>query len=422
MMTETSKIKCPKCGAEISVDDVLHAQIEIRIRGEYEDKQREEKEKIAAKEAELLRKHNELEEAKKNEDIRIADAIKGQLAKKEEDIRKAAKLDAESDQKAILDLLKSQLNDKDAKLQEARSAQAELMKEKAKLQDDKDAFEIEKLKQLENARAEIAEQESKRAVEANENRVAQLQKTIEDMKKQVEEAKRKAEQGSQQSQGEVDELSLETKLKSAFIYDDIQEVSKGVNGSDIKQIVKTPVGHVCGKISWEVKHAQTWSDRWVEKLKEDKLNENADIGVIVSSCFPKNVNDGEFYDGTWICSMKSAIILARALHSQLDAVSRERNLAVGQDEKQQILYKYITGNQFRQRVSAIIDVFKGLEEDLSTEKRWFKKKWAKTEKHIERVINNMAGMQGDLEGMVSLPTIPTLELEFDGINEEELDV
>jgi hypothetical protein len=119
---------------------------------------------------------------------------------------------------------------------------------------------------------------------------------------------------------------------------------------------------------------------------------------------------------------QAGFVLARALHSQLEAVSRERNLAVGQDEKQQILYKYITGNQFRQRVTAIIDVFKGFKEDLEKEKRSFKTKWARTEKRIERVMDNMLGMQGDLEGMVSLPSIPTLELEFDGDSEEELEV
>ena len=59
-MAEAQKIICPNCKTEISVDDVLHAQIEVRIREQYESDKRKDKEAIEAKEADLAKKVAEI--------------------------------------------------------------------------------------------------------------------------------------------------------------------------------------------------------------------------------------------------------------------------------------------------------------------------------------------------------------------------
>lgn len=53
-----------------------------------------------------------------------------------------------------------------------------------------------------------------------------------------------------------------------------------------------------------------------------------------------------------------------------------------------------------------------MKQDLDSEKRLMQKVWAKRKKQIERVVSNMAGMRGDLEGIAgaSLPDIKILEL------------
>ena len=62
-----------------------------------------------------------------------------------------------------------------------------------------------------------------------------------------------------------------------------------------------------------------------------------------------------------------------------------------------------------------------MKEELDHEKRAMTKIWAKREKEIQRVVDNVSGMHGDLHGIIgaSLPQIKMLELG-DG-EEEELE-
>src|SRR5574344_2023149 len=97
-MAEAQKIICPNCKTEISVDDVLRAQIEGRIREQYEADKRKDAAALAEKEAELAKKAEVLEIAQKNTDKAVADAVSGkmaELAKKEEEVEKA-KRDADT--------------------------------------------------------------------------------------------------------------------------------------------------------------------------------------------------------------------------------------------------------------------------------------------------------------------------------------
>jgi len=77
-----------------------------------------------------------------------------------------------------------------------------------------------------------------------------------------------------------------------------------------------------------------------------------------------------------------------------------------------LIYRYVTGPEFRNRVTAIVEGFRAMKEDLESEKRALQKIWASREKQIERIISNTAGMYGDLEGLAgtALPQIKILEL------------
>lgn len=99
---------------------------------------------------------------------------------------------------------------------------------------------------------------------------AEWKKKIEDAQKSNEELRRKLEQGSQQLQGEVLELEVEQPLTTTFFHDLIEEVKKGVRGADVIQTVRTSTGISVGKIIWEAKRAEHWSDKWVQKLKDDQ--------------------------------------------------------------------------------------------------------------------------------------------------------
>lgn len=391
-MTQDNNIICPNCGASISIDDALTHQIENKLKKEYEDKEKSLRETI---EKESLKK---LEQDK----AEMEKTIKAQILKDAE----AGKVAADEKNK----LLEEQLADKDLKLKEARQNEVALIKKQQKLKDDKDAFELDKERQLAEDRKQIEENASKKATDAKQSEIDQLNKKLSDATKAKDELARKLEQGSQQTQGEVQELALEELLRDEFIFDDISPVGKGVNGADVIQVVKTKSGIECGKIIWESKKTKTWTDGWVQKLKDDQRQAKADLAVIVTSAMPQGTSGITQKDGVWICDIKLALSIACLLRHSLETVAREKSMSVGKNEKVEILYAYLTGTEFKQRIEVIVETFSSMKKSLDKEKLYFTKIWAEKEKQIDRVIQNTIGIYGDLSGVVQLQKIESLEL------------
>ena len=90
----------------------------------------------------------------------------------------------------------------------------------------------------------------------------------------------------------------------------------------------------------------------------------------------------------------------------------------GLDEKMDYLYNYLSGPQFKNRIENIVSAFSGMKEGLDSEKRAMQRIWNKREKEIDRVINNTSGLYGDMQGIIALPTIQSLELPEGEIVEE----
>lgn len=229
---------------------------------------------------------------------------------------------------------------------------------------------------------------------------------------QIESLKTKIQQGSQQSQGETLELELESKLRSEFPTDKILEVKKGQRGADVSQEVVDKLGRSCGMILWESKNAE-WNNGWISKLKEDQRQAKADLAVLVSVNLPEGVESFAYKDGVWIVSWKHFIPLSWSLRFNLVSLYHERQSSEGKDEKMKILYQYLTGTEFKNRVEGIVDAFSNLQEELEKEKRYFNVKWARQEKEIRKVVDHTHGMYGDLQAVIgkSLPEIKSLELE-----------
>lgn len=84
---------------------------------------------------------------------------------------------------------------------------------------------------------------------------------------------------------------------------------------------------------------------------------------------------------------------------------------MNQEEKLELLYRYLSGIEFRQRVEAIVEAFARMREDLEQERRAAEWQWAKRANQIEMVTFNISWMYGDLQGLVpALPSITRLEL------------
>ncbi len=384
MIEDTSKIICPNCGESISIDDVLSHQFEAKYKQEF-----------IKKEVEIKKV---FEEKTKKE-------IAEQSSKYKEQIKEEVEKESILERKHLED----QLSDKERLLTEARKNEIALIKEKQKLKDDKDTFEIDKERQLAAERQKIEEEASKKATDVKQAEIDQLNKKLSDATKAKDELARKLEQGSQQTQGEVQEIILEELLRFEFIHDDISPVPKGVTGADIIQTVKTKTGVECGTIIWESKKTKTWSEGWIQKLKDDQRTIKADIAVIVSSVLPEGINGISFRDGVWICNIKFAVSIAIALRQSLEAVSREKGMSIGKNEKVELLYSYLTGTEFRQRIETIVETFSSMKLALDKEKLYFEKSWAEKEKQMQKVIKNTVGIYGDLSGVVQLPKIESLE-------------
>jgi hypothetical protein len=367
-------IKCPKCGELISVPDALSHQVEEKVKKEFEAKQKIRDQELTAR------------------------------------LFKEAKAEAEKEQGSKTALLEEQLKSKDEKLAQATKNEVELRKGKIKLEDEKRTFELEKMRQLEEAKKAIVEEATKQAAEAEQYKIAQLEKKISDVSKANDELKRKLEQGSQQTQGEVLELELEEILKAEFPQDEIVPVPKGVTGADIVQKVIDRSGRECGQIVWESKKTKTWSEGWIQKLKDDQRAIKADLAVIVSISLPEGVKGYAFRNGVWICDIKLVAALATSLRMNLEAITREKAMSVGKNEKMEVLYAYLTGIEFKQRVEAIVEAFSSMDEGLKKERLAYEKIWSEREQQLKKVIKNTVGMYGDLSGLVALPQIKRLEL------------
>ncbi|MBP6975553.1 MAG: DUF2130 domain-containing protein [Candidatus Moranbacteria bacterium] len=410
MTLSKQQIKCPECGTSISIDDVLTHQISEQIRGEFQAEQRAREEALLERQRFLDAEQERLDRATRESASLIEKAVAEKIAAERKVIMGQAKEAALQENEKERKMLEEALEEKNAKLQEANEKELMLRKERNRLEEERQSFELEKQRELDEERAKISEEAGRKATEETRFVIAQLQKQLSDATKAKDDLARKLEQGSQQTQGEVLELELETSLRSEFLHDEIVPVPKGVKGADIIQRVFDRGGRLAGQIVWESKNTKVWSEGWVQKLKEDQRLVKADIAVIVSSVLPQGMTGFALRDGVWVCEMRLALALAGALRITLESVTREKTLSVGKNEKMEVLYAYLTGVEFRQRVEAIVEAFTGMSDGLRKERLAYEKLWAEREKQINKVIVNTVGMYGDLSGYVALPQIKALEL------------
>lgn len=358
--------------------------------------------------------------------IPLTEAISAQIDQKyrqiyrqrlEQDRQKMEQIMRENLTKKIRDEMSLELKDKANEVEELRKQNKGLQEQLLELnrlirqlKQESEQKRLELEKKLAQEEEKIRQEEQKRIAQEYQLKILEKEKKLADALKLVDEYKRKLEQGSQQLQGEVQELALEEILKREFPYDEIREVPKGVEGADVLQIVKNQNGRICGTIVWESKRTKTWNESWILKLKEDQRRVKAEMAVIISSVLPDGVKNFTQKNGVWVGSFDSIVGLAMILRQSLIEITSIKASLVGREEKKEILWNYLTSIEFRQRIEAVYDAYTQLMDDLRREKDWFRKKWAKQEKNIEKVAENILGVHGDLQAIVgrSLPEIEQL--------------
>ncbi|MFA4974093.1 MAG: DUF2130 domain-containing protein [bacterium] len=409
-------IVCPKCQAEIKLTESLAAPLIESTKREFERKLAEKDTAIAAREGSIREREQSLVKEKAALEDQVAARLTQERTKiATEEAKKAKTVVAmELEQKAKENTeLQDALNQQNAKLAEAQAAQAEYTRKQRELDDAKRELDLTVEKRVQAGLGSIREQSRKEVEEQMNLKVSEKEQIIISMQRKIEELQRKAEQGSQQLQGEVQELEIEALLKAKFPLDTIEPVPKGEHGGDTLQRVVSSLGQACGTILWESKRTKNWSDSWLPKLRDDQRVAKAEIAIIVSQTLPKGVEAFDFVEGVWVAHPGVIMPVALMLRHSLIEVSTARQASEGQQTKMELLYSYLIGPHFRQRVQAIVEAFTTMKQDLDREKKVITKQWAKREEQTERVMQATVSMYGDLQGIAgkSLPEIAVLEME-----------
>ncbi|HSH64587.1 MAG TPA: DUF2130 domain-containing protein, partial [Bacteroidia bacterium] len=309
-------------------------------------------------------------------------------------------------------LIQKELSEKSEQIKELNKTKGEIEKLKREKDELKEAIEAEAQKALNQKLSEEKDRIRKSEQEKNELVVKELQKQLEDQRKLTEEMKRKQEQGSMQLQGEVQELAIEEWLKVNFPFDTLTEIKKGARGGDCLQIINTQTYQNCGCIYYESKRTKDFQPSWIEKFKADMRVKNATFGVLVTEALPKGVERLSQKDGIWICTYEEFKALCFVLRESVILISQAGVVQENKGEKMSLLYDFLTGNEFRMQVEAIVEGFTQMQSDLDMERRAMEGIWKKREKQIQKVLLNTTYMYSAIRGIAgnAVGSIQALEL------------
>lgn len=373
-MTMNSTIKCPNCQHEFEATEAFRQEVQDKFRKEAQEW-----------------KNRKEEEFQKQ----LQQSLNQQKQLVEENTRKMLSNEFETK----LNLLKENNKEYEEKLRISQAKELEFLKKEGELKTREQELELILQKKLAEERQAISDTIKKSEQEKNSLVLKEYEKKLEDQRKLIEEMQRKADQGSMQLQGEVQELALEELLRNSFPYDRIDEVSKGVKGADCIQFVMNKQGAVCGKIIYESKRTKAFTQEWIEKLKSDMRSQQADIAVIVTETLPRDMSTFGFREGVWICRFSEAKALAFILRDNLIQISQALTSQENKGDKMHMLYDYLTGNEFRLHIEAVMEGFISLKEGIGREKLQMEKIWKEREKQLEKVLLNTTGFYGSIKGI-----------------------
>ncbi len=443
---------CPHCGQQIDVNNLLHQQIESELHQhhqqqlaqqatEYQQQQQSlsqqlrqqiESEQAAqfnilqqelqAKSQQLqefnqakvtiTRLQREQEEQKAKITAEFAQRFNKRLQAEQDSLRVQIRQQMQTEQAVQLNTLQQELQAKSQQLQGFNQAKAEiegLKRQQTELRTQIMWEQEQKFsQQLVAERLKIQQQIEEQA----EFKLLELQKKLDDSTNLAAEMQRKAEQGSVQIQGEVQELAIEDWLQANFPLDQIVEIKKGARGADCLQTVHTNIGQVCGSIYYESKRTKEFQASWIEKFKADIREKNAAIGVLVTASMPTDMQRMGQKDGVWICSFAEFKGLSAVLRESVINVAMASASQENKGDKMVMLYDYLTQNEFKLQIEAIVEGFSQMQTDLEAEKRAMARIWKQREKQLHKVLLNTIQMHGAIKGIAgnAVASVALLEL------------
>jgi hypothetical protein len=410
-----NRITCPNCQTEIEITEVISSQLRASIRSEMEAELGPARQRLKQQQEELAQRQRELQKQIESVD----DQVKAKLAQERPAIEKMIRERTRAEQDLELKDKTAAIAELQAKVQQANQKELAFLKKERELQARVESVDLEVTRRTHEQLQKVREQALKELDEQHRLKLMENEQKVQALLRQIEELKRKAEQGSQQAQGEVLEVALEELLKGLFPTDSIEPVPKGVRGADVIQRVLDDSGMDCGLILWESKRTRHWSKDWLPKLRDDLRMVGASRSIIVSEQLPEHVRHFGQVDGVWVASWPCVHPVAIMLREGLIGVAKSRRALDGQHSKMELVYNYLIGQEFYNRVSGVVEAFMTMRQELEAEKRALNTCWKKREKQLERVLLSTSGLYGDLQGIIgsTLPEIRGMSLaalETDG--------
>ncbi|QJD97403.1 DUF2130 domain-containing protein [Mucilaginibacter robiniae] len=400
-----TEVKCPKCSHGFPIEEVMTEEYKKQLRLEVQQYKSKKEEEFKKKEEEFAARQRQQSE---QFELRLAEEKRQMQQGMEQALRKSIEADLENKMR----MLENSANESKEKLQQARSKELEFLQKEQNLKHREEELELITQRKLQEQRNELTDQIRKQENEKFAMRdteyqfkVRELEKQLDDQKKLAEEMKRKAEQGSMQLQGEVQELILEELLRSYFPFDMVNEVGKGIRGADCIQTVRNSYGQECGRIIYESKRTKEFGGDWVEKLKKDMRQVGADIAVIVTQCYPKDMDCFGEKDGVWICSFEEVKPVSYILRDGVIKTSAIMRAQENKGDKMQLLYDYLMSNEFSEQWKALREGFTSMRMSIHKEREQMEKLWKVREKQLEKVLLSAAHIKGSIEGIAGSENI-----------------
>jgi hypothetical protein len=368
---EALLVVCPKCGQEFSLTDTLKHELE----DELENRLKIETERIRKETAEKAR----------------------------EEERKKISNEFKESERIVKDL--------ESKLAEANKKEVDILKKSRDIELKEKELPLKIEQEVETRRKEWEKNIEEIAKKSYENEISQLKLTIERQKKEVQEMQTKLTQGSQEAQGEIQELVLEETLRLLFPHDFIEPVPRGIKGADVTQIVRNSAGEAVGTIVWESKKTKNWSEKWIDKLIGDRDSVRGDIGVLMSETLPKDIKSFDLRKGIIIANFQLIDPIANLLRGNLLKLFELKRSNIDRTEKEGILYNFILSNEFRSFMEgAALPVFNTLS-DIQREKATMERIWKKRETQLTNSLRNLIKLYGNISGIANLPEIPVFSAD-----------
>lgn len=411
----SQKIICPNCKTEIDLDQIQSDAW----------KEKEEAQKLAFE----RRLEDEKKAFEKEKETQREEMRKKAVEWKEEAIKEERKK-LEFEMKDYEERLKKAEDERN----EAKKRELEFLKKQRELEDKEKNFELElekklfdERKKMTNELEEKLKENSKREMDEKLREIQEdfrkkeleKDKQLEQMKKSLDDAQRKANQGSQQIQWDIQENDLKQALSLAFPIDIIEDVPTWIKWADLIQTVRNNLWQNTWTIVWESKNTKSWDKSWIMKLKDDKLKINWNIAILVSSVLPEWMKYFWNIDDVMVCIPEFAIQIAWVLRDKLLSISKVEKSLEWKDLKMELLYKYLSSQEFASKMNMMVSVFANLKWEIDAERRTMERHWKKREKDLERATFAITWMYGELESLMwqALPWGEILEL---GSGEEEV--